>query len=177
MGNKLVDHVTVNPKTKKAAGVQVIYCGATDGSVTMKDNVFKGIGRLAYLSTSKRVNMFTFNAENNYLAGDPHIYCNNIENVQLNFTRNTLVCNNAGFFLRNFPDKGTLTFNNNDVTVTPGNGTFLIQWGKGSDNRMRFENMEISGNTFRGVNNERDMLKNIKNVGKRKVKGNTFYSK
>lgn len=176
-GNKIVDEMTVNPETGKPAGVQLIYCGAKNGSVTMDGNVFKGVSRLAFLSTSKRVNTFTINAANNYFSGDPHIYCDNIQQVHLFFSRNTLVCNNSGFFLRNFPDDGSITFNNNDVTVTPGNGTFMIKWGKGSDNRMRFKRIEISGNVFHGVNSEKELLKNIKNVCKRKLKRNTYFSK
>ena len=176
-GNRLVDEVTVNPQTGKPAGVQLIYCTASTGSVTMRDNVFKGVGRLAFLSSSKRVNNFTLNAENNYFSGDPHIYCYKIDQAHVNFTRNTLVSNNTGFFLRNFPDNGTLTFINNDVTVSPGNGTLLIQWGNGSDNRMRFDQLEISNNVFHGVKSEQEMLKNMKNVGKRKVKANTYYAK
>lgn len=143
----------------------------------MDGNVFKGVSRLAFLSTSKRVDTFTINAVNNYFSGDPHVYCDNIQQVHLFFSRNTLVCNNSGFFLRNFPDDGSITFNNNDVTVTPGNGTFMIKWGKGSDNRMRFKRIEISGNIFHGVNNEKELLKNIKNVCKRKLKRNTYFSK
>lgn len=176
-GNKLVDEVTVNPATGKPAGVQLIYCTAAQASVSLKDNVFKGVGRLAYLSASKGMDTFTLNAVNNYFSGDPHVYCNKIRQVNINFTSNTLLSNNPGFFLRNFPEQGSLTFTHNDVTVIPGNGKFLIQWGSGSDNRMRFQRLEITNNVFHGVKGEQEMLKNIRNIGKRKVKANTYYAK
>ena len=39
---------------------------------------------------------------------------------------------------------------------------------------MRFDQLEIKGNKFKGVNSEKDLLRNITNVRKRKVSSNTI---
>jgi hypothetical protein len=78
------------------------------------------------------------------------------------------------FFLQEFAPRGQLIFNNNVVTVKPGNGQLMTHWGKTSTDQMRFERLEVRGNVFKGVKNEQTMLKNFTNTRKRKVSSNKF---
>ena len=170
VGNKITDEVTVNPRTGKYAGVRLIHCGSNEGSVTMRDNVFKGIGRLAHLNTSKGIDKFTINARNNYFTGETRIYSNNVKMLNLDFTSNTFVSNSVNFFLNNFASKGTVTFNNNDVTVKSGNGQLLTA----PSGNIKFDKLEVQNNIFRGVKSEQDMLRNVTNVKKRRVSHNSI---
>ena len=170
VGNKVTDEVTVNPHTGKYAGIRLVYCGSNDGSVTMRDNVFKGIGRLAHFSTSKGIDQFTLNARNNYFAGETRIYCDNIKSLDIDFTGNTFVSNSVNFFLNNFASKGSVTFNNNDVTIKSGNGQFIT----GSSDKAKFDKLEIQNNVFRGVKGEQDLFRNVNRVNKRRVSHNSI---
>ena len=136
----------------------------------MRDNVFKGIGRLAHFSTSKGIDRFTLNARNNYFAGETRIYCDNIKSLDIDFTGNTFVSNSVNFFLNNFASKGSVTFNNNDVTIKSGNGQFIT----GSSDKAKFDKLEIQNNVFRGVTGEQDLFRNVNRVSKRKVSHNAI---
>ena len=61
-------------------------------------------------------------------------------------------------------------FNNNEVTITNGRGQFLTRSHGSSGGRI--DKLEIQNNVFKGVKSESDMLKNVTNAGKRKVKSN-----
>jgi hypothetical protein len=50
----------------------------------------------------------------------------------------------------------------------------MTHFGKSSTNAMRFDKLEVSNNVFRGVNSEQDMLKQVTNTKKRKVKSNSY---
>ena len=43
---------------------------------------------------------------------------------------------------------------------------------KGSTRSMRFDKLEVKNNVIKGVKNEQEMLKNVTNVGKRKLSNN-----
>ena len=173
-GNKIVNEATVNPADGKSTGVQVVWCGETGGSVTMRNNVCKGIKCIAAIGAGNGTDKFTLNAFNNYFAGDTRVYCHSIKRLDINFTGNTLVSDNMNFFLQEFAPKGSVVFNNNDVTVTPGGGQFMTHWSGNSTRDYRFERLEVKGNVLRGVSSEQDFFMNVTNVGKRNVSTNTI---
>lgn len=174
IGNKLVDEVTVNRFSGKRTGVKAIHCSAPRGSITMRDNVFKGIGQLAYVRASKGIESCTINAQNNYFAGNTFIYCDLTDQLNVNFTGNTLVSNSESFFLQEFGKRGSVIFNNNDVTVSTGNGQLMTHRGKSSTDAMKFDRLEVRNNKFKGVNSETGLLQNITKVKKRNLKANTY---
>ena len=173
-GNQIVNEATVNPINGKSTGVQLVWCGAEGGTVTMRDNVCKGIQYISTVGAGDGTKKFTLNAYNNYFEGDTRIYCHKIDDLDLNFTGNTLVSNDMNFFLQEFAPKGTLVFNYNKVTVKPGGGQLMTHWSKTSTNSMKFNRLEVIGNVFKGVKNEQVMLKNFTNTRKRKVSSNKF---
>ena len=134
----------------------------------------KGLAFVAYVGGGDGTPLFTLNARNNYFEGDTRIYSHKVKEMHLNFTGNTFKSSNATFFLQEFPPRGQVVFNYNDVTVTPGRGQFMSHWGKNDTRSMRFDLLEIKGNKFKGVNSEKDLLRNITNVRKRKVSSNSI---
>ena len=170
--NRITNEATVNPKKGKTTGVQLVWCGADGGTVTMRDNVCKGIKCVAYVGAGDGTQLFTLNASNNYFAGDTRVYCHKIKELNLNFTNNTFKSDNMNFFLVEFAPKGSVVFNYNDVTVSSGDGQFMTHWGKNSTNSMRFDLLEVKGNKIKGVKSESDMFRNVTNVRKRKVNSN-----
>lgn len=170
--NRITNDVTVNPKNGKTTGVQLVWCGAEGGTVTMRDNVCKGIKCIAYVGAGEGTESFTLNANNNYFAGDTRVYSHKINQLSLNFTRNTFRSDNMNFFLVEFAPRGSVVFNYNDVTVADGNGQFMTHWSKNSTNSMRFDLLEVKGNTIKGVKSESDLFRNVTNVRKRKVSSN-----
>lgn len=173
-GNKIVSTVTVDPYTGKDAGVQLVWCGADGGTVTMRDNVCKGVKCISTVGAGKGTKHFRLDAVNNYFEGDTRVYCHMVEQLDLNFTRNTFKSDNMNFFLQEFAGSGSVVFNNNDVTVSSGDGRFMTHWSNASTDSMKFTRLEVKGNIFRGVKGEQDMFKKITNVKKRSVKSNKY---
>lgn len=173
-GNQIVNEVTTNRKNSKPYGVQLVWCQEEGGNLTLTNNVCKGLAFVAYVGGGDGTPLFTLNARNNYFEGDTRIYSHKVKEMHLNFTGNTFVSSNATFFLQEFPPRGQVVFNYNDVTITPGRGQFMSHWGKNDTRSMRFDLLEIKGNKFKGVNSEKDLLRNITNVRKRKVSSNSI---
>lgn len=172
--NTIVNEVTRNRYDGKPYGAQLVWCQFEGGDVTMTNNVCKGLAYVAYVGGGEGTPLFKLNANNNYFEGDTRIYSHKIKEMQLNFTGNTFKSNNKNFFLQEFAPKGSVVFNYNNVTVTPGGGEFMTHWGKNSTNSMRFDLLELKGNVFKGVKSEKEMLRNVTNVKKRKVSRNTI---
>jgi len=173
-GNQIVNEVTTNRKNGKPYGVQLVWCQEEGGNLTLTNNVCKGLAFVAYVGGGDGTPLFTLKAHNNYFEGDTRIYSHKVKEMHLNFTGNTFKSSNATFFLQEFPPRGQVVFNYNDVTITPGRGQFMSHWGKNDTRSMRFDLLEIKGNKFKGVNSEKEMLRNITNVRKRKVSSNSI---
>jgi len=171
-GNRLVNEVVTNPTNGKSTGMQVVWCGAKGGEVSMRDNVCKGIMCIAYVGAGDGTQLFRLNASNNYFEGDTRVYSHKIKELHVNFTGNTFKSSSTNFFLQEFASRGSVIFNNNDVTVTGGGGRFMTHWSKTSTNSMKFDKLEVKNNVFRGVGSDREMFKYVTNVGKRKVSNN-----
>lgn len=171
--NKIVNEAIINPLDGKSTGIQLVWCGASGGTVSMHDNVCKGIKFISTVGAGEGTETFTLNANNNYFAGDTRIYCNKINQLHLNFTGNTFVSEDMNFFLQEFAPRGTLVFSNNKVTINKGNGQLMTHWNKkNSTDNMRFDHLEVNNNIFKGVKSEQDLFQNITNVKKRKVRNN-----
>lgn len=171
-GNTITNSVLKDPSTGKSTGVQLLWVGASGGSAVMRNNVCKGIKYISTVGAGDGTESFTLNASNNYFSGDTRVYCHKISNLHLNFTNNTFESNDGNFFLQEFASRGSLIFNNNLVSVSTGNGKLMTHWAKTSLQSMRFDRLEVKNNKFTGVKNEYELLKNISNVGKRKVSNN-----
>ena len=171
-GNKVINEKIVNPANGKATGMQLVWCGAQGGDVTLRNNVCKGLMCIAYVGAGDGTEHFVLNASNNYFEGSTRVYSHKIKRLDLNFTGNTFKSSDVNFFLQEFADKGTVVFNNNEVTIKGGNGQFMTHWGKNSTHDYHFDKLEVKNNVIRGVNNERDLFKNVTNVKKRNVKAN-----
>ena len=173
--NKILNELTVDPSTGKSTGVQLIWCGAEGGSATLRDNVCKGLMYIATVGAGNGTRKFTLNAFNNYFEGDTRVYCHKIEELDLNFTNNTFVSTDMNFFLQEFASRGQLVFNNNSITVRPGNGMLMTHWdSKTSTDAMRFNKLEVRGNVFKGTKNEHELVKYMTNTRKRTVRSNTI---
>ena len=170
--NQIVNEVTRNTKNGKDYGMQLIWCQFEGGDVILTNNVCKGLSHVAYVGGGDGTELFTLKAHNNYFEGDTRIYSHKIKEMNLEFTNNTLKSSNANFFLQEFAPKGTVVFNYNDVTVASGDGQFMTHWGKSSTNSMRFNQLEVKGNVFKGVKSESELFRNVTNVRKRKVSSN-----
>ena len=173
-GNRIVNEVTRNRNNGKPYGMQLVWCQFEGGDVTLTNNVCKGLGYLAYVGGGEGTPLFTLNARNNYFEGDTRVYSHKIKEMNLNFTRNTFKSSNTNFFLQEFAPKGSVVFNNNEVTVSSGDGRFMTHWSKASTNTMQFNRLEVKNNVFRGVKSERDMFKNVTKVKKRVVNSNSY---
>ena len=174
INNQIVNHVTMDPFSNRETGVQLVWCGEYGGTITMRDNICKGIKCISTVGSGNGTKQFTLKAFNNYFSGDTRVYCHKVERLNLNFTSNTLVSNSTNFFLQEFASKGSVIFNNNDVTITTKDGRFMTHWSNASTDAMKFELLEVKNNVFRGVKGEQDMFKKITNVKKRRLSSNKY---
>ena len=173
VANQITNNVTTSSITGKATGGQLLWASSSGGFIKMRDNVCRGLCKIASVMTSDGINDFTIEAYNNYFQGDTRIYCKKVKRLDLNFTGNTFKSNNMNFFLQEFAAEGSLTFNSNDVTAA--NGQLMTHWdNKTSTNSMRFKHLEVKNNVFKGMSDERSVLTNCTNVKRRKVSGNSY---
>lgn len=173
MANQITNNVTTSKITGKDTGGQLLWAASSGGFIKMKDNVCRGLAKIASVMTSDGIDDFTIEAYNNYFQGDTRIYCKKVKRLDLNFTGNTFKSNNMNFFLQEFAAEGSVTFNSNDVTAA--NGQLMTHWdNKTSTNSMRFKHLEVRNNVFKGVKDERSLLTNCTNSKRRKVSGNSF---
>ena len=173
-GNKVNNRITASPDGKEY-GINLLWSGKEGGAATLRNNVCKGLARIITLESGGGIGHFSLKATNNYFQGRTTVYCKKIDRLDLDFRNNTFDCNHNSFFLEEFASNGTLIFNNNKVTVSTGNGRLMNHYGaSNTTNSMRFENLEVKGNEFRGVKSQDDMMKHMTNVRKQKVNSNSF---
>ena len=170
--NSIVNNVTKNPSTGKQYGIELVWhkSDGNNSDVSMTGNVCKGLDCIAHVGAWHLAEKFSLSANNNYFAGNTRINCESINKLDLNFSNNTLNSQSETFFLEGFAQKGNVVFNNNVVTVNNGRGQFLTRNNGSSGGRI--DNLEIQNNVFNGITSEKDMFKNVTNVGKRKIKSN-----
>jgi hypothetical protein len=173
-GNHIINRVT-RTHDRKDYGIHLLWSGQEGGSVTMRNNVCKGLARILTLESGNGIGQFSLKAVNNYFQGGTSIYCSKIDRLNLDFRNNTLDCNNDNFFLQDFASKGTVVFKNNKVTVSTGNGMLMSPRSKTNTSSLRFEKLEVTGNEFHGVKNQNELTKHMTNVRKRTVKSNAYY--
>ena len=75
--------------------------------------------------------------------------------------------------MQEFAKTGTLVFRNNVVTANKGGGSLLAHYSNVPTKDMRFERLEVCNNKFYGIQST-ELLKNMTNVKRRVVSGNTF---
>ncbi|MBQ7205127.1 MAG: hypothetical protein IJS04_04710, partial [Muribaculaceae bacterium] len=99
-------------------------------------------------------------------------YCNVIDTLDLVFNNNLFVSNDMNFFLQEFASHGSLTFDYNNVYVKTSGGKLMTHWSSNPTSSMRFTDLEVKNNLFRGVKSIDNLLINITNVDNRIVEGN-----
>lgn len=171
-GNKINNRVTT-ARGGKDYGIYLLWCEEAGGTVTLRSNVCKGLGRIATLESGKGIQNFKLTAYNNYFQGRTTLYCKKIQRLDLDFRQNTFESNHNDFFLQNFASRGTVVFNNNKVTVSTNGGRLMGHY-EGKSSSLRFEKLEVTGNEFHGVKSQDDLTKQMTNVSKRKIKSNAF---
>lgn len=173
--NVISDLAPSSPLNDKKLGTTLIWCGEQGGKATLIGNEAIGMKMLATVSEGAGIQQFDLTASNNSFEGDTRIYCNNVNQLNLNFTDNTFKSANMDFFLQEFAKEGTVRFSNN-VVYAKG-GQLMTHWANTNLASMRFHVLEVKGNTFFGIPSESHLLTNIKNIAKRSVVANTYYSK
>jgi len=174
MQGNTIQSTTGKSSAGKTMGVQLLWCGVNGGEVTLRRNTCKGLKYIATVKAGDGIDKFKITATGNYFQGDTRIYCDDVKECNLNFTRNTFVSDNMNFFLQEFASRGSLIFNNNSVTVTGGNGQLMTHWSNDATSSMRFTKLEVQGNSFKGVSSERNLLKNITSKSQQTVRNNSF---
>jgi len=172
-GNKIVNSVKTG-RDRKDYGVNLLWSGKEGGTATLRNNVCKGLARIITLESGNGIGHFTLNARNNYFQGQTTIYCKKIDRLDLDFRNNTFESNHDYFFLQDFASTGKVYFNYNKVNVSSGNGQFMGHHGNNSTSSMKFEKLEMQGNEFHGVKNQKEMTRHITNVRKKTIKSNSF---
>ena len=171
-GNKITNRATT-ARGGKGYGIYLLWSGQEGGTVTLRSNVCKGLGRIATLESGSGIENFKLKAYNNYFQGRTTIYCKKIQRLDLDFRQNTFECNHNDFFLQNFASRGSVVFNNNKVTVSTNGGRLMGHY-EGNSSSLKFEKLEVTGNEFRGVRSQDELMKHMTNVSKRTVKSNAF---
>ncbi|MCQ2289868.1 MAG: hypothetical protein MJZ63_01155 [Muribaculaceae bacterium] len=173
--NYISDDAPNSPLTKETLGTTLIWSGEQGGSATLISNEVIGMKLLATISEGAGIDQFSINATDNDFEGDTRIYCNNVALLDLSFIGNVFKSSNMNFFLQEFAKEGTLGLKNNKGYAT--NGQLMTHWSGTSTSAMRFNTLDVTGNTFYGTNGEKNVFANITNVRKKNVKGNIYYSK
>lgn len=173
--NIINDDAPSSPLTNEELGTTLLWCGEQGGKATLTGNEATGMKLLATVSDGAGIDSFAIIAHDNRFEGDTRIYCNKVRHLNLTFTNNTFISANMNFFLQEFATEGTLLFKNNEVHAQ--NGQLMTHWSSTPTSAMRFNTLEMTGNTFYGTKGEKDVLRNITNVQHRDVSGNIYYQR
>ncbi|MCI6985243.1 MAG: hypothetical protein MR928_04605, partial [Bacteroidales bacterium] len=173
--NVINDHAPSSPLANEELGTTLLWCGEQGGKATLIGNEATGMKLLATVSDGAGIDSFTIIAYDNRFEGDTRIYCNKVRRLNLLFNRNTFFSSNMNFFLQEFATEGALVFKNNEVHAQ--NGQLMTHWSSTPTSAMRFNTLEVTGNTFYGTKGEKDVLRNITNVKHRDVSGNIYYQR
>ncbi len=117
-------------------------------SLNLNDNTASMLYKTAILNSSDNLDKIVINANNNEFTGDTRIYCNNIEELELNFTNNTFNSNDYHFFIQEGAATTSIIFDGNTVNALTGKGTMFANY---SGNPCNFKSIRISNNLFRGI--------------------------
>jgi hypothetical protein len=164
--NKVTDNDTINTSLQRGYVGNILIAGHhKGGTVTMSGNVIKGLYALAefngnYDGAGLTIPHFTINANNNSFDGDTHIYCNKIDQLDLNFTNNNFTSRTAAFFLDTFAKKGSIIFNKNNVNVAKGTGALLVNWSGADLSKSSVNKLQVTGNVFKNVSSS-DLISNF----------------
>jgi hypothetical protein len=164
--NKVTDDSTINSSLIQGYGGNILITGHhKGGSVTMSGNVIKGLYTLAefngsYDGNGLTIPHFTINANDNSFDGDTHIYCYEIDQLDLNFTNNNFTSRSAAFFLDEFAEKGSVIFNKNNVNVTNGTGALLVNWTGADLSKSSVNELQVTDNVFKNVSSS-DLISNF----------------
>ncbi len=124
---------------------------------------------------AQAISKVIFKANKNVFEGFTTIYCDKLKYLDINFEDNTIKSSNMNFFLHEFASEGAVRFVDNTVAVNGGNGQLMTHWANSDLLNMKFHQLTVCDNTFIGVNDANDMLRNLKNVAKKAVARNAYY--
>ena len=156
----------------KKGGILAYITGAS--TLNLEANSAAGLAMIGCISDAGGVGNVEINASNNLFEGITTIYSDKVQQLDVNFSNNTFKSNNMNFFLQEFAKEGTVVFNHNDVSVKGGGGQLMTHWANTNAMDMRFNSVEVIGNSFFGVDNAQKMLINMQNVGQKTIRNNSF---
>lgn len=159
-------------QAKRGGIIAYITSGAI---VSLKDNYAKGLEMISDISSGDGVDKVDLSASGNQFEGCTTIYCDKVNLLNLKFDNNVFKSSNMNFFLQEFAKQGSVVFTNNNVYVNGGSGQLMTHWTSSGTNNLRFNYLEVKGNTFYGIDSAQKMLINIKSIGKKIIENNIFY--
>lgn len=156
------------------AGGIIAYI-TSSSEINISANNASGLAMISSISNQNMIENAIINASNNTFEGITTVYCDKVKHLDLNFNNNKFRSANMNFFLQEFASEGSVSFTNNDVTVTGGNGQLMTHWSQRSLHDFHFRELIVTGNMFVGVPNHRTLITNMQNVTIKKVQNNTFF--
>lgn len=150
----------------------VAFMWGHGGKITLNlyNNTASTLCNTAILSDGTKLEKVVINANNNEFTGDTRIYCRNIDELELNFTNNTLNSNNYHFFLQEAAPLTSVNFDRNTINALTGGGTIYANYSGGS---YVFKDIKITNNLFNGVS-KNDLEQALGNAKRKSITNNIY---
>ena len=151
-------------------GVGLLWCHAGLMNITMQNNTATGLYKTGILGSSEGTSKINIIANANTLDGDTRLYCENLDELTLNFTNNTFNSSASHFFLQEGAPKTWVVFDGNTINALKGKGIMFANY---SNKPYNFTKIQVTNNTFRGLS--KNAIENPFKSARNKTINNNIY--
>lgn len=150
--------------------IALLLCNSGKMDIRLEDNNVSQLYKLGILKSRQGVEKARITASGNTFSGDTRIYCDNVEDLTLNFTNNTYNSNDYHFFLQDAARTTSIVFNGNNINALTRKGIMFANY---SQKTYNFTKLEVTNNTFYGLsrNAVEDSFKSVRN---KTIKNNIY---
>ena len=139
--------------------------------LNMNNNTASLLYNTAILNNATKLEKVVINADSNEFSGDTRIYCNNIDELELNFTNNTFNSSNDHFFIQEGAPKTSVVFDGNTINSLSGKGIMFANY---SGKPYKFTKLQVTNNIFNGITKKSIGDSFNKNVTNKIIQNNIY---
>ena len=128
--------------------IALVWTQGGNVNLNLFNNTASTLFGTALLKNPTAIEKVVINARNNEFTGNTQIYCNNLEQLELNFTNNTFNSTDYHFFILEGAKKTSVVFEENTINAYKGSGIMFANY---SGKPYRFDRVQVSNNIFNGL--------------------------
>lgn len=151
--------------------VAFVWCHGGNTLLNLNNNTASMLYNTVILNSSTKLEKVVINAEGNEFSGDTRFYCNNIDELELNFTNNIFNSSNDHFFVQEGAPKTSVVFDGNTINSLSGKGIMFANY---SGKPYKFTKLQVTNNIFNGITKKSIGDSFNKNVTNKIIQNNIY---